>query len=57
LKILHEGNFSEESRSTALLLLGDMAMRNYEAVNDDIDLAISTFDKLKARVHVLEGEG
>jgi hypothetical protein len=41
----------------ALLLLGDMALRNYEAINDDIDLAINTFQRLKARIHELENLG
>lgn len=31
-----------------------MAMRNYSALNDDIDIAISTFDKLKMRIEELE---
>jgi hypothetical protein len=57
MKILSsEGNaaFSEESQSTALHHLADMAMRNYEAINDDIDIAISTFDRLKHRIQHLE---
>jgi hypothetical protein len=29
-------------------------MRNYEAVNDDIDIAINTFERLKQRIGVLE---
>jgi hypothetical protein len=29
-------------------------MRNYEAVNDDIDIAINTFERLKQRIAVLE---
>lgn len=57
LKILSEGNFCEESQSSALHMLGDMAMQNYAAVNDDIDLAINTFDRLKARITHLESEG
>lgn len=28
-------------------------MRNYSAVNDDIDIAIATFEKLKDRIEVL----
>jgi hypothetical protein len=36
--------------------LGDMAMRNYSAVNDDIDIAISTFEKLKERIEILTEE-
>ena len=31
-------------------------MRNYKAVNDDIDLAIATFNRLKARVTLLESD-
>ena len=44
-KILSDDQtFSEESQSMALLLLGDMALKNYhEAINDDIDIAIDTF--------------
>ena len=49
-KIIASPNFGEETQSTALLHLGDMAMRNYEALNDDIELAISTFDRLKSRI-------
>jgi len=40
-----------------LLHLGDMAMRNYDALNDDIEIAIRTFDKLKTRIRVLEDDG
>lgn len=31
-------------------------MRNYEALNDDIDLAINTFNRLKQRIQTLEGD-
>lgn len=31
-----------------------MAMRNYSALNDDIEIAISTFEKLKLRIEELE---
>ncbi len=54
LKLLKDQRFSEESQSFALLLLGDIAMRNYEAVNDDIDIAINTFERLKLRIATLE---
>jgi hypothetical protein len=32
-------------------------MRNYEAVNDDIDIAMSTFERLKLRIAELEHDG
>ena len=32
-------------------------MRNYDALNDDIELAISTFDRLKNRILALEADG
>lgn len=41
----------------AILLLGDMAIRNYSAIGDEIVIAIDTFDCLRERVRVLEDEG
>lgn len=31
-------------------------MKNYEALNDNVDLAIGTFERLKNRIDYLEGE-
>jgi hypothetical protein len=57
-KILQsEQTFDEIQRSRALAALGNMAMRNYYALNDDISIAIATFDKLKLRIDLLEDEG
>jgi hypothetical protein len=50
LKIIASPNFNEEAQSTALLHFGDMSMRNYQALNDDIEIAINTFDRLKIRI-------
>lgn len=50
------GPFTEEGQSTALFLLGDLAMRNYQALNNDVDIAIGTFERLKSRIEVLSEE-
>jgi hypothetical protein len=57
-KILNdEQQFIEESRSTALLLMGEMAIKNYKVVEDDINIAINTFNHLRTRVAELEDLG
>ena len=37
--------------------MADMGTKNYKAINDDIDIAIDTFQKLKQRVNELELDG
>eukprot|EP00347_Sterkiella_histriomuscorum_P023653 403333856 len=56
-KVLNDPNFTDDSRSMSIKLICDMGVKNYSAINDDIEIAINTFQKLKARITELENDG
>jgi len=50
-KILHDDMlYTPDSQSMAIKLLADLSIKNYQALNDDIELAIETFQKLRQRI-------
>lgn len=46
-----------ESIGLALKLIADIGLKNYAAINDDIEIAITIFQRLKDRVVDLEHDG
>ena len=49
--------YSQDSQSMAIKLLADLSIKNYQALNDDIEIAIETFQKLRYRIADLERDG
>ncbi|CDW80673.1 proteasome-associated protein ecm29 homolog [Stylonychia lemnae] len=57
LKILNDGSFTEDTQSMSIQVMADMGVKNYAAINDDIDVAIDTFQRLRGRINELENDG
>lgn len=56
-KILNDPNFSEDSQSMSLQLLANLGIKTYDAINDDIEVSILLFERLKERIQHLKEDG
>lgn len=56
-KVINDPNFSDDSRSMGVKLISDMGTKNYSAIQDDIEIAINTFQRLRERIVELENDG
>lgn len=53
-KMMVGEQFSEDAKANSYLLLGDMALKNYKVLDDDINVAIAAFTKLREIISLLE---